>query len=33
MIEKLKPIPVGKAEDLTGKKFKHLTVLYRVANK
>lgn len=33
MIEKLEPIPVGKAEDLTGKRFKHLTVLYRVANK
>ena len=32
MIEKLDPIPIGRAEDLTSQKFGHLTVLYRVAN-
>lgn len=32
MIEKLDPIPIGRAEDLTNQKFGHLTVLYRVAN-
>ncbi len=28
-----KQIPVGKAKDLTGKKFGHLTALYRTENK
>lgn len=32
MLEKLEPIPIGRAEDLTNKKFGHLKVLYRVAN-
>lgn len=32
MIEKLEPIPIGQAEDLSNQKFGHLTVLYRVAN-
>lgn len=26
-------IPIGRAENIRGKKFGHLTVLYRVANK
>ena len=26
-------IPIGKAKDLRGQKFSHLTVLYRVKNK
>ena len=33
MREKLEPISVGRAEDLTGQKFGHLSVLYRVANR
>lgn len=33
MLEKLDPVPRGRAEDLTGQKFRHLTVLYRVANR
>ena len=33
MKEKLEPIPVGRAENLIGQKFGHLTVLYRVANR
>lgn len=33
MKEKLEAIDVGKAENLTGKKFGHLIVLYRVANR
>lgn len=32
MLEKLNPIPVGKAENLEGQKFGHLKVLYRVTN-
>ena len=33
MIEKLEPIEVGRADDLTRQKFGHLQVLYRVSNK
>lgn len=32
MLEKLEEIPVGRAENLIGQKFGHLTVLYRVRN-
>ena len=32
MIKKLEPINIGRAEDLTGQHFGHLTALYRVAN-
>lgn len=27
-----KQIPIGQAKDLTGKRFGHLTVLYRTEN-